>query len=145
MLAHQFPEARLAHVGAGSTYRETSQSDVARHIILGAGIDSSRIVFENKSQNTCEGARLAFQSLNPEPDEDWLLVTSAYHMPRAIACFRATDWEVVPYPTDYNYHTGFQVHLFTENLANIDLAVHEWIGLIYYRILGRTNEIFPTP
>ncbi len=145
MLAHQFPEARLAHVGAGSTYRGTSQSNVARDIILGTGVDSSRIVFESKSRNTCEGARLAFQSLNPEPDEDWLLVTSAYDMPRAIACFRATDWRVVPHSTDYNYHTVFQVHLFAENLANIDLAVHEWIGLFYYRILGRTREIFPAP
>jgi uncharacterized SAM-binding protein YcdF (DUF218 family) len=66
-------------------------------------------------------------------------------MPRAIACFRATDWRVVPHSTDYNYHTVFQVHLFAENLANIDLAVHEWIGLFYYRILGRTREIFPAP
>jgi uncharacterized SAM-binding protein YcdF (DUF218 family) len=64
------------------------------------------------------------------------------HLPRAMACFRAAGWEVIPYAADRRGSTGpleassFRVG---ENLALADEALHEWLGLAYYRLSGRTH------
>jgi uncharacterized SAM-binding protein YcdF (DUF218 family) len=66
-----------------------------------------------------------------------------------MACFRAVGWEVIPQPADYQAVVGlgwnrgsFQV---ADNLAILDLALHEWLGLAYYRLTGRTRTLFPAP
>lgn len=129
----------------GGNYNGISQSEVARMVIIGIGVDAERVNFSNGSRNTCQDARLAFENLAPEPDETWLLVTSAYHMPRAVACFRAVNWHITPYPTDYMYTSLIQTKSLPESLSNIDLATHEWTGLLYYRLTGQTRELFPGP
>jgi len=144
-LAHQHPTAQLVHAGSGNKYNGVSQSDVARKIILGSGVPANRVFFANRSRNTCQDARRAFDDLAPKPNETWLLVTSAYHMPRAVACFRAAHWQVTPYPTDYMYNNAFQLLSLTDSLTNIDLAAHEWIGMLYYRLIGLTDEFYPSP
>jgi uncharacterized SAM-binding protein YcdF (DUF218 family) len=84
----------------------------------------------------------------PAPVQACVLVTSAMHMPRAMACFRAAGWDVIPQPADYRvvpgaWNTGsFRI---ADNLAVLDAAVHEWLGLVYYRMSGRTGEWFPAP
>jgi uncharacterized SAM-binding protein YcdF (DUF218 family) len=144
LLANRWPNARLVHSGAG-TVRGFRQSDPARALILGSGIAPSRVAFESESRNTCESAQLSRQLVAPQPTEVWLLVTSAAHVPRAVACFRAAGWLVTPFPTDYKAGgADFSVEGL-ENLASVDLAVHEWVGLIYYRLRGLTHEIFPAP
>ena len=89
------------------------------------------------------------QLVQPRPGETWVVVTSAMHMPRTVACFRAAGWgDVIPYPTDFKVVLGdwdagtVQV---ADNLALLDAALHEWIGLAYYRLTGRTQEWFPAP
>lgn len=142
MLGKRFPSARLVH--SGDTERH-SQSAVARELLLGAGVDPARIVFENRSRDTCGSAASVREVVTPDPDERWLLVTSAIHMPRAVACFRAAGWDVVPYPADF--HRGPEALRFglTANLADLDAAAHEWLGLLYYRLKGYTHELFPAP
>lgn len=142
MLAQRFPRARLVH--SGDT-RPDSQSDVARSVLLGGGLDPARIQFENRSRNTCESAVQVRDLVAPGPGERWLLVTSAVHMPRAVACFRAAGWQVVPYPADFSrgprpWHFGL-----VDNLEDLDAAAHEWVGLFYYRLMGYTQELFPAP
>lgn len=136
VLAQRYPRARLVHSGA-------YEAEVARELLVGAGVPSERIEFEDRSRNTCESARATRELVQPSPDERWLLVTSAFHLPRAMACFRAVGWEVVPYPTDFRrgrsvWHLGI-----VENLEDLDLAAHEWLGLLYYRLGGRTRELVP--
>jgi uncharacterized SAM-binding protein YcdF (DUF218 family) len=139
LLATRYPQARLVHTGSAR------ESQVARALILGVGIAPDRIRFEDESRNTCDSARATRALVQPQTGERWLLVTSAFHMPRAMACFRAADWEVVPYPTDFRrgpepLHFGL-----VDNLADLDLAVHEWLGLAYYRLKGLTNDLYPAP
>lgn len=79
----------------------------------------------------------------PGPGDRWLLITSAVHMPRSVACFRAAGWTITPYPADFSrgpepFHFGL-----VDNLADLDTAAHEWVGLLYYRLRGYTSEIFP--
>lgn len=143
LLANAFPEARLLHSGRGTG--PSSQSGPARELVLGTGIDPSRVEFEETSRNTCESARLSREQIRPGTSEQWLLVTSAFHMPRAVACFRAAEWDVIPYPTDYRTGDSLFYISVPENLNELDLAAHEWIGLAYYRIRGFTRELFPGP
>jgi uncharacterized SAM-binding protein YcdF (DUF218 family) len=141
MLARRFPEARLVH--SGDTVPD-SESAVARQLLLGAGIDPQRIVFENKSRITCESPRATLDVVAVDASQRWLLVTSAMHMPRAVACFRAAGWDVTPYPT--NFRRGSEpFSALPDNLEDVDLATHEWVGLLYYRLRGYTRELFPGP
>jgi uncharacterized SAM-binding protein YcdF (DUF218 family) len=142
MLAERFPNARLVH--SGDTSRR-SQSDVARAALLGAGLDPARIVFEKRSRDTCESPAAVRDLVAPRSDERWLLVTSAVHMPRAMACFRTAGWEVTPYPADFGRGPGALHFGLVDNLNDLDLAAHEWVGLLYYRVMGYTSELFPAP
>ena len=137
LLAHEHPDARLVHSGR--------QEEAPRKLILGVGIDPERIVFENRSQNTCASARFTKEAVAPAPTEKWLLVTSAFHMPRAVACFRAVDWEIIPFPADYRTGRSLLSLDLIGNLSNLDLAIHEWVGLLYYRVRGVTDDLFPGP
>jgi uncharacterized SAM-binding protein YcdF (DUF218 family) len=88
----------------------------------------------------------AFEAVKPQPGETWILVTSAWHMPRAIGCFRRAGWSATPYPVDFKTSgrplertevaLGPQLFLAT-------LAMKEWVGLVAYRILGYTDALFP--
>ena len=138
LLAERFPEARLVHSGG-------IESDVARDLIVGSGIDASRVRFEAESRNTCDSAERLFEVLQPRADQRWLLVTSGFHMPRSVACFRTAGWSVIPFPADLRASTT-PIHVdLVSNFENLDLAVHEWLGLLYYRVLGRTDVLYPKP
>jgi uncharacterized SAM-binding protein YcdF (DUF218 family) len=66
-------------------------------------------------------------------------------MPRAVACYRAAGWEVTPYPTAFRRGSAPFSFDLVRNLDDLDHAAHEWVGLLYYRIRGFTNELFPGP
>ena len=87
--------------------------------------------------------------LKPKPSERWLLVTSAMHMPRAVGCFRAAGFQVEPYPVEFMTRgpSGLFALFATGSSALIqfDRAAKEWIGLIAYRLMGKTDALFPGP
>lgn len=144
ILANRYPEARLVHAG-GSAMPEKNQSAPARDLILGSGIDPRRVTFEAESGNTCESARAVDELVRPRPDEVWVLVTTAGHVPRSVACFRAVRWDVTAFPTDFKADTSFEAFDVVRRLNVLDYATHEWLGLLYYRLLGRTDTLFPAP
>ena len=110
------------------------------------GVARDRITAEEQSRNTIENAVFARLIANPKPGERWLLVTSAYHMPRAMAAFRAAGFPVEAYPVDWRTRgSNDLVRPFaslSEGLRRTDTAVHEWIGLFAYRLSGKTELIF---
>ena len=103
VLARRWPEARIVFSGgAGSLiYDGATEADLAARVFASFGIPSERMVFEGRSRNTVENARFTRDLVGPEPGERWLLVTSAYHMPRAMGCFRAAGFDVEAWPVDY--------------------------------------------
>jgi uncharacterized SAM-binding protein YcdF (DUF218 family) len=127
-LAHRFPGAKLLISGHG----EEESHEHAR----GMGIEASRLLIEPNSRNTFENAVFSRRLALPLPGERWLLVTAAAHMPRAVASFRKAGFEVMPWPVTAD--SG--AHRHTNSIAK-----HEWLGLLTYRLLGRTGEIFPAP
>ncbi|MCP5143565.1 MAG: YdcF family protein [Gammaproteobacteria bacterium] len=90
-----------------------------------------------------EGARFTREQVAPRPGERWLLVTSAFHLPRAVASFCAAQWPIVPYPADYKTLDLTPYFSLVENLSLLDLAVHEWLGLLYYRMTNATEILYP--
>jgi uncharacterized SAM-binding protein YcdF (DUF218 family) len=128
-LGQRFPNSRLVLVGFGR------QTDKFRAKIMAFGVDGRRLVTERESRNTSENALDAAKILNPQPHQRWILITSSWHMPRAVGCFRASGFDVSAYPVDPP----------KTNPRNLELAIKEWIGLFVYRLMGRTQELFPAP
>jgi hypothetical protein len=88
------------------------------------------------------------ERLEPRETQTWLLVTTAMHMPRAMGVFRRAGFQLLAYPVDYRTGKASTVSLLptlTSNLERLDYAAYEWLGLLSYRVLGRTDALFPQP
>jgi uncharacterized SAM-binding protein YcdF (DUF218 family) len=150
-LAHRYPHARIIFTGGTASLDPTAplEAPLAVKEFEALGVAHERITAEEQSRNTIENAVFSRLLADPKPGERWLLVTSASHMPRAIAAFRGAGFAVEAYPV--NWHTRGKddaVELFTSfvgGLAMTDHAVHEWMGLVVYRLTGKTSELFPAP
>lgn len=147
-LARRYPEARLLYTGAGivSDTAGVAEADVAVAILTRAGLDPARLELERQSRNTAENARLSYDLVKPGPGETWIVITSAFHMPRAIACFQAVGWPVLPYPVDYVTMGATEAWPWFDPLwalRSLNLATREWLGLAVYRMLGHTLSLLP--
>ncbi|MEK9645542.1 MAG: YdcF family protein [Alphaproteobacteria bacterium] len=146
-----YPDAKLVFSGgSGSLSRiYLKETSVARDLINSIGFPPDRVVFEGDSRNTHENAVLTRDIMTPKAGETWVLVTSALHMPRAVGCFRAAGWpNIVPYPVDYRTDGKGRFNLRFEpfgGIARVSEALREWIGLAVYRLLGRTETLYPRP
>ena len=108
---------------------------------LGFNID--KIHFERHSRNTYESAVLLRKIINPRADESWILITSAYHMPRAFRLFCEQGFPVQAYPVDFLVNENFDFSPnFSANLERLILAIKEWLGLVAYRMTGKIETIF---
>jgi uncharacterized SAM-binding protein YcdF (DUF218 family) len=145
-LAKAYPQARLVDVGGPLPATGRAEADEAADVLASLGVDRARIEIERKSRNTYENAVNAYRLAHPRPGETWVLVTSAFHMPRAMGCFRAAGFSPLADPVDYRWKgsasLGFDP---AGGLADLDLAVHEYFGLASYRALGRTDALWPSP
>jgi uncharacterized SAM-binding protein YcdF (DUF218 family) len=125
-----------------------SESDVARQIFGMLGLEGPRLLFDDRSRNTWENATESHALARPQPGETWLLVTSASHMPRSVGCFRRAGWSVVAWPVNYTTQPGgkgwFDPPL-SFRLGQAEWAAREYVGLLVYRLLGRTDALFPRP
>jgi uncharacterized SAM-binding protein YcdF (DUF218 family) len=149
-LAHRYPEAKIVVSGGEASIVPTNlhEAPIMRDVLVSQGVDPARIVLEDKSRNTYENAVDSYRIAQPKPGQVWLLVTSAWHMPRAVGCFRTAGWTVLPYPVDYRT-TGVRgmcpsLQLDME-LSRLEIAVREWIGLAVYRAEGRIDDFLPGP
>lgn len=150
-LGRRYRDARLVFTGgSGSvTFPDQKEAPVARDVLDAVGFDSGRVILEDRSRNTRENAVFSRDLVRPGPGEVWILVTSAAHMPRSVGVFRAIGWPVLPYPVDYHSTGGpdqdefaFDLH---EAQAILGASLHEWVGLLVYRLRGWTDAWFPSP
>ena len=151
VLARRFPQARIIFTGGNASLHPTdlSEADGVRDFWLSLGLPPERMTFETKSKNTWENAIYTRDLVQPKPNETWLLVTSAWHMPRSMGIFRRAGFNVTAYPVDYRTYGDDRDWRFTyvvlDELTMLDLAMHEWIGLVAYHLTGKTNAWFPAP
>jgi uncharacterized SAM-binding protein YcdF (DUF218 family) len=150
-LALRYPNARIIYSGGSSNLitDDAKEADYATAVLESLGIPKARLTMERRSRNTRENAEFSRAIAAPKDGERWLLVTSAYHMPRSVGLFRKAGFAVEPYPVDW--HTGGRADLLTlssiavEGLERTDVAVREWMGLVAYWISGKTSALFPGP
>jgi uncharacterized SAM-binding protein YcdF (DUF218 family) len=150
-LAARHPEARIVVSGGGGAVWGAGipEAPVTARYFEEVGIDPARITLEDRSRTTAENGAYTRALIEPRPDERWLLVTSAWHMPRAVGVFRQAGFPVTAYPVDFR--TGGRTNVLrpfatlSEGLRRLDVAAKEWAGLVGYRLTGRTGELFPEP
>jgi len=149
-LARRYPDARIVYTGGSDELiGGIPEAPFAVRELEDLGVAHDRITAEEQSRNTVENAVFSRLIAQPKPGQRWLLITSAYHMPRAIGAFRAAGFPVEAYPVDWRTRGPVDAtrpfDLLSDGLARTDTAVHEWVGLLAYRLAGKTNELFPAP
>lgn len=148
-LARQYPTAQLVFTGGGANADNLDEWLWSQRALADLGVDSSRLTIEGRSTSTYENAVFGYEVAAPQPGQAWLLVTSAWHMPRAIGSFRVAGWEVIPYPVAYLSgggvaHVQFPWRPFAV-LTSLTIIGREWLALAAYRYLGRTDAFLPGP
>lgn len=149
-LAKRYPDAKLVYSGgSGSlTRQDVKEADYVADFYVSLGLDRERLILEREARNTWENAKYTMEMMAPKPEETWILVTSAFHMPRAVGVFRRVGWEMIPYPVDYQIGKlpSFpDPGDFGAGLGGMANAGHEWIGLIAYWLTGKNSAAFPKP
>ncbi len=149
MLARRFPDIPIiVAAGSGDVRGERATEAAAIAPYLDAlGIAPSRVTLEPVSRNTYENAVESRLRIRPESGARWLLVTSAFHMPRAMGVFRAAGWDPVAYPVDYlvSGRERWPVLAPAAHWRDLRLAAHEYAGLLGYYLAGYSNTLFPDP
>ncbi len=154
-LAKKYPKAPVIFTGGSgsiSLQNTSGEGSIARKILTTIGIDAKRLIIESKSRNTYEN----FKNTKPllpkfskgEAKGTYFLVTSAFHMPRAVGIARQQNINVIPYPVDYHSNNetlrqwDFDLY---DHLKALEPAWREWIGLTVYYYTGKTDTWFPKP
>lgn len=145
MLAVQHPQARLVFTGGsasvGRSEDTTDPSKMVREMWMALGIAPDRISLEQNSRNTAENASLTRDLIQPKPGEVWVLVTSAFHMPRAHETFVRNGWEgIVAWPVDFRSGdlAGLRgIWRLDRNLLGVNLALKEYLGSFVYWMTGK--------
>ncbi len=147
-LARRFAAARFIFSG-GIGDRGKNTAEVAHVVLHDLGVDPSRVIAENRSRNTWENLVFSKERAQPKEGENWLLVTSAVHMPRAMGIAKHLGWKMIPWPSDYltfkDYEPFGWLRLPDDRFRALNMALHEWVALIAYRMQGRTDTLFPGP
>lgn len=151
-LLKQYPDVPVIMTGgSGSVLKpEYRGADVVQEWMAAQGL-GDRLIYERDSRNTFENAIYSADVLPERADiadeKGWLLVTSAFHMPRSVSIFRKQGWAVLPYPVDY-YSKPFSISEpnsdLSENMQILSLGVREWLGLTAYYFTDKTDSWFPS-
>ncbi|MFC6656673.1 YdcF family protein [Roseibium salinum] len=151
-LAAQLPETKVIHSGGQGVIvsAQATEAEGAARLFEDFGISPDRVILEDVSRNTWQNAVLTKKLVDPQPGQTWLLVTSAYHMPRSMGVFEQAGWTgITAYPVDYRTRgeedrtLGFSGA--SKGLRRFDVAFREWVGLAAYRLSGRSTAFFPAP
>jgi uncharacterized SAM-binding protein YcdF (DUF218 family) len=150
-LARQYPNARILFTGGSANLisNDAREADYVGALFESLGIPKARLMTERRSRNTQENAEFSKAMAAPKSGERWLLVTSAFHMPRSVGLFRKAGFTVEPYPVNWRVGGRGDLLAFSsvadEGLDRTEIALREWIGLIAYRASGKIDELLPGP
>lgn len=129
--------------GEGSLFGQArNESDEIHDLLRELGVPEADILVENKSRNTHENALFTKNLLDKTaPNATCLLITSAFHMPRAVLCFEKVGQKTTPFPVDF-MGKPFKFspkHLFEPDDTAFDkwnLLLKEWAGIVAYKVKG---------
>jgi uncharacterized SAM-binding protein YcdF (DUF218 family) len=136
-LAARYPSLPVFFSGGKGELSPRLDSDTEAALALrffeGFNLVPPRVRFEDRSRNTFENAVESAKALQPKPGQKWILVTSAFHMPRAKALFEGQGFQILARPVDFRT-SGFEgwwrpFPRASEGLRRLDLAAKEWVGI----------------
>jgi uncharacterized SAM-binding protein YcdF (DUF218 family) len=147
-LSSLYPNAQLVFTGGNGSMSQQDypEADSAQILFDQLGLSDKAVLFESQSRNTIENVRNSKRLVQPKPEDAWILVTSAYHMPRSVGVFCKNAWPITPYPVDHRTLSGQLLRVnydLSGNLSLLSTAVREWLGLIAYRASGQTSDLLP--
>jgi uncharacterized SAM-binding protein YcdF (DUF218 family) len=155
ILARRFPDAKIAFSGgdAGILYKSDSEAQGAQTLLTALGLAADRLILEANARDTYENAAFLKEELTKRGElgagKRWVLITSAFHMPRAMGAFRKANFDVEPWPVDYRTRGLADLtrpfDKVSEGLRRVDVASREWVGLLAYWLGGRSDALFPAP
>lgn len=128
-------------LSGGQVYEDTgAEAKIARRILIDLGVPESKILVETRSINTTQNARYSAEILRAQGLTQPILVTSAFHMKRAVLNFKKQGIDVVPYPADYQvtHHPVFhytKLRPQTEALLNNVTVLQETLRTLVTRYL----------
>ena len=135
------PQLKLVFTGGEGALFGTGPSEAqrARAFFASQGLPSDAVMLEDQSRSTWENAIFTARLPGIDPKKRWLLLTSAWHMPRSMATFQKAGWNVTPYPVDFRSDGQTPLHSFSISggADAWELYLHELVGLWSYRLLGR--------
>ncbi len=135
-LLRQHPHLKLVFSGGEGRLLTTgtTEAELAQSFYLAQGVDMARVTLEGGSRTTRENAQQVARVLGQRCKEPWLLVTSAWHMPRSMAEFEAVGCNVTAYPVDFRtgHSTSLTEYSLAHGLVRWQTALHEWLGLWVY-------------
>ena len=122
-------------LSGGRVFGKPAEAGVMQNIAVILGVRPEDIELEKGSRDTYEEAQYLQQQLGEQP---FLLVTSAYHMPRAMALFKKAGLHPIAAPTQYfgdNGVTTFKNYFPNSNYLIIsDIAIHEYLGKLWAKL-----------
>lgn len=148
-LAKSYPEAELVYSGGNGDLfaTKTSEANLLTTHFQQFGLSSEQIIFEDKSRNTFENIRYSRRLVKPSADEKWLVITSAFHMPRAMNVFKKMNWQVTPWPVDYRTDGVYKIIPQRFNVLKqftlMHIAAKEYIGNSVYYFTNRGASLLP--
>ncbi|WP_158070091.1 YdcF family protein [Motiliproteus sp. MSK22-1] len=147
-LLRQYPDLPFIYSsGSGLvTNQQLKGADIIAQFLKPLGLHD-RVVYERESRNTYENAVFSAKLIGEQQTRPWLLVTSAFHMPRSVGVFQRQGINVKAFPVDHRSippeRQGIHFDL-AGNLSGLKLALREWIGLFAYWLTGKTVSFFPS-
>ncbi len=150
-LALLHPQAKILISGGDGSLTGGYEDDgtIARRMFDSFGIAADRLLLDPQSRNTFENAKNSALLIRQNGLGTCLMITSAFHMPRAVGMMRKAGVSITPWPVDYRTdgNTGFHLD-FTEPMRlaeRTSTALREWLGLAGNYLAGRTDSLFPAP
>ena len=135
-LMRKFPNFELIFSGGEGRLvpTGTTEAELAEVFYTEQGVDMKRVTLESQSRSTRENASRVAGLLGERCKQPWLLVTSAWHMPRSMAEFQAVGCNVTAYPVDFRTweETSWTEYSMASSLMAWQTALHEWLGLFVY-------------
>ncbi|MBY0281977.1 MAG: YdcF family protein [Alphaproteobacteria bacterium] len=141
-LARRYPNLPILFTGT------SVEVELTKKLFDEMGIESNRVTWENESTNTIGNAYNSYKLVKPKPDDKWVLVTSAFHIPRSVGLFRGAGWNVIAYPVDYHIPSLTPFKLFVGFLDSLNpiawrLVTAEGASLFNNYITSKSPEFIP--
>lgn len=134
---------KILITGGGKDSIFNSEAEQLVSILKTCQIPEKDILLETKALNTYENALFSKELLQTQKiKEPYLLITSAYHMPRARACFKKQGLKTDEFTADFltsDYRGLVWINVFVPSasaLTHWQVVIHEWIGLVTYKLMG---------